>query len=91
MASGSPLSPVIVNFFMEDLEDRALTQATHKPLCLFRYVDTFVIWPHETEKLERFFDNLNGLRGNIQFTVQMEKDGHLPFLDIELYRIPIAP
>jgi len=35
-----------------------------------------------------FLDHLNGLRGNIQFTVDMEKDGHLPFRDIDIYRIP---
>jgi hypothetical protein len=88
VASGSPLSPVIASFFMEGLENRALAQATHKTLCLFRYVDAFVIWTHGTEKLERFLDHLNGLHGNIQFTVEMEKDGHLPFLGIDLYRIP---
>jgi hypothetical protein len=50
---GSPLSPVIANFFMDDFEDRALKQVTHKLLCWFRYVDdTFVIWPHGSEKLE---------------------------------------
>jgi hypothetical protein len=41
----SPLSPVIVNFFMEAFEERALAQANYKPLCWFRYVDdVFVIW-----------------------------------------------
>jgi len=41
---GSPLSPVIANFFMEDFEKNVLEQATHKPVCWFRYVDdTFVI------------------------------------------------
>jgi hypothetical protein len=41
---GSPLSLVIMNFSMEDLEERALAQATHKLLCWFRYVeDTFVV------------------------------------------------
>jgi retron-type reverse transcriptase len=39
VAMGSPLSPVIANFFMEDFEERALNQATHKPTCWYRYVD----------------------------------------------------
>jgi hypothetical protein len=43
---GSPLSPVIANFFREDFEKKAIEQATHKPVCWFRCVDdTFVIWP----------------------------------------------
>jgi hypothetical protein len=86
---GSPLSPVICNVFMDDFEERALEQAIHKPLCWFPYVDdTFVIWPHGPEKLEGFVEHLNGLHKNIQFTVETEKDGHLPFLDIDIYRRP---
>ena len=33
VAMGSPLPPVIANFFMEDFEKRALDQATLKPTC----------------------------------------------------------
>jgi hypothetical protein len=44
VAMGSPLSPVIVNFYMEDYEKAALESAPLKPRCGFRYVDdTFVI------------------------------------------------
>jgi hypothetical protein len=39
---GSPLSPVIANFYMEDFEDRALDLAPHTPLFLFHYVDNSV-------------------------------------------------
>jgi len=41
---GSPLSLVIMNFSTEDVEKKALAQATHKLLSWFRYVDdNFVI------------------------------------------------
>jgi hypothetical protein len=84
---GSPLSPVIANFFMEDFERRAIEQATHKPVCWYRYVDdTFAIWPHGRERLTEFLDHLNGLHNNIKFTMEIEKEGHLPFLDIDIYR-----
>jgi hypothetical protein len=70
---------------MEDHEKKAREQATHKPVCWFRYVDdTFVIWPQGQEKLTEFLNRLNGLHNKIQFT--MEKKGHLPFLDIDIYR-----
>jgi hypothetical protein len=83
----SPLSPVIANFFMEDIEKNAIEQATHKPVCWFIYVDdTFVIWPHGQEKLEDFLNHLNGLHNNIQFTMEKEQGGHFPFLDIDIYR-----
>jgi hypothetical protein len=74
---------------MEDIEVRALAQAAHKPLSWFRCVDdTFVIWPLESQKLERFFDHLNGLHRNTQVTVDIEIDGHLSFLGIDIYRRP---
>ena len=89
VAMGSPLSPVIAIFFMEDFETKAIEQATHKPLRWFRYVDdTFVIWPHGQEKLTEFLNHLSGLNNKIQFTMGKEEDGHLPFLDIEIYRKP---
>jgi hypothetical protein len=84
---GSPLSPVIANFFMENTEETALEGVTHEPLCWFHYVDdTFVIWPHGPGKLSQFLDHLNSVHGNIQFTVDTERYGHLPFLDINIYR-----
>ena len=83
---GSPFSPVIANFFMENFEKKAIEQATHKPVRWFRYVDdTFVIWPHGQEKLTEFLNHLNRLHNKIKFTMQKE-EGHLPFLDIDIYR-----
>ena len=87
VAMGSPLSPVIANFFMEDFENKALEQATHKLTCWYRYVDdTFAIWPHGRERLTEFLDHLNGLHSNIKFTMEIEEEGHLPFLDVDIYK-----
>jgi len=87
VAMGSPFSLVFANFFMEDFEKKAIEQATHKPVCWFRYVeDTFVIWSHEQEKLKDFLNHLNGLHNKIQFTMEKEEEDHLPFLDIDIYR-----
>jgi hypothetical protein len=69
---------------MEDFEKKAIKQATHKPVCWFRYVDDTFIWQHGQEKLTEFLNHLNGHHNKIQFT--MEKEGHLPFLDIDIYR-----
>jgi hypothetical protein len=83
---GSPLSPVNGNFFMEDFEKKSIEQATRKPVCWFRYVDnTFLIWPHGQEKLTEFLNHLNRLHNKIQFTMEIEEEGHLPFLDIDIY------
>jgi len=45
-----------------------------------------VIWPHGQDKLQEFLHHINGLHKKIQFTMEIEKDGHLPFLDIDIYR-----
>jgi hypothetical protein len=89
VAIDSPLSPVVANFFMKDFDKKAIEQVTHKPVCWFRYVDdTFVIWPHGQDKLTEFLNHISGLHKKIQFTMQKEEDGHLPFLDIDIYRKP---
>jgi hypothetical protein len=81
--------PVIANFFMENFEEEALKRATNKPLCLFRCVDdTFVIWPHKWEKLNDYHCHHNGIHKNTQFTMETETDGHIPFLDINVYKKP---
>jgi hypothetical protein len=67
-----------------DFVEMALDRAAHELLCWFRYVDdTFVIWPQDHDRLRDFLDHLN-----IQFTMETERDGHLPSLDIAIYRRP---
>ena len=87
VAMGSPLSPVIANFYMEDFEEKALSSAPLRPKCFFRYVDdTFIIWPHGPDQLKHFLDHMNSQHPNILFTMEVEKNGRLPFLDILIYR-----
>jgi hypothetical protein len=76
VALGFPFYPVTPDVFMEDFEDMILSQATHKLLCWFCYMnDTFVVWPHGPEKLLRVVDHLNGLHRN-KFSLETEKDDH---------------
>ena len=76
---GFPLYPAILGVFMEAFEDMILSQATHKRLCWFCYMDdNFVIWPHGPEKLLRFVDHMNGLHRN-KFTLETEKDDHFAY------------
>ena len=80
---GSPLSPVIANLFLEDLETRALGTYHLKPSLWLRYVDdTFVIWPHGRQSLDLFLDHLNSLHPKIEFTMEVEENNRLAFLDV---------
>ena len=63
---GSPLSPIVANIFMEDLEAETLETSPWKPKMWRRYVDdVFVIWPHGDQQLEEFHLHLNGLNPSI--------------------------
>ena len=78
---GSPLSPVVANLYMEMFEEKALRSAILQPKMWVRYIDdTFMIWPHGTEELNRFHDHLNDQHPAIQFSRE-EVDKRIPFLD----------
>jgi hypothetical protein len=86
---GSPPSPVIAIFYMEDFENAALDSAPQEPLYWLRYVDdTFVIWPHGPGEPNDFLHHLNSIHQCIQLTMETEREGHLPYLDIDIYRRP---
>jgi hypothetical protein len=43
---------------------------------------------HSPGKLTDFLDHLNSVHENVQFTMEMERDSHLSFLDINIYHRP---
>ncbi|XP_023311228.1 uncharacterized protein LOC111691923 [Anoplophora glabripennis] len=72
---------------MEDLEERAIKSAEYKPEMWLRYVDdTFVIWTHGKEKLNGFLTHLNSIHHKIQFTMEIEENNKLPFLDVSIIK-----
>jgi hypothetical protein len=84
MAMGSSLLPIVSNIFMEHFEKFALDSAQHKPSVWLRYVDdTFVVWPHGPSRLQDFLNHLNSLRPSIQFTMEIESDSAIAFLDVQ--------
>jgi hypothetical protein len=86
---GSPLSPVVANLFMQEFETKAISSSILKPKCWLRYVDdVFTIWQHGQETLPLFLDHLNSLHKDIQFTMDVEKNGRFPFLDVDIIRKP---
>ena len=79
-AMGSPVSVTVANLVMEDVEQRALTSCTIQPPFWKRYVDdTLTALPQE--QIQLFHDKLNSIEPTIQFTIETEVEGTLPFLD----------
>ena len=71
---GSPLSPIIANIFMEHSETQAIQSVQLQPSLWLRYVDdTFVIWPHSREELDKFLQHINQQHQNIRFTMVVEQ------------------
>ena len=81
-AMGSPISPIVANLLMENIEMRALQSSPDPPLLWKRFVDdTFVIIKKAHK--EEFLTHINSVDSNIQFTSEDPgPEGSLPFLDI---------
>ena len=82
---GSPVSVAIANLVMEDVEERALASYDIQLPFWKRYVDDIftvvcVDW------VQHLLEHLNSIECSIQFTVEVENDGKLPFLDVNVYR-----
>ena len=79
-AMGSPVSVVVAEIVMQNIEEQALaTYSETLPLWL-RYVDDTITAVHES-KIDEFHEHLNEQNTNIQFTKEIEENGKIPFLD----------
>lgn len=77
---GSQICPIIPNLFMEDIEMKALHNFKKTIKTWWRQVDnTFVIMKRQYMHL--FLQFLNNQEENIKFTMELEKNKSIPFLD----------
>ena len=81
---GSPVSPLVADLFLQEIETVALRSFVDPPRLWLRYVDdTFVII--KTNQVEAFHKFLNQQCDQIKFTVECENDQRsLHFLDCDL-------
>ena len=86
-AMGSPVSVVVADLVMEDIESRALTSFPSPPCFWKRYVDD-TCCAIRTDSVENFHRHLNSIEPSIQFTLEAETEGQLAFLDVLISRNP---
>ena len=80
---GSPLGPLPANVFMSSLEEKLELEGKLPPYYR-RYVDdTLTVMP-DIPTAADFLDTLNHAFSAVSFTMEIEKDGILPFLGIQL-------
>ena len=88
MGEPIPVSPLIANFYMEDLERKAISRAPAdiRPRLWKRYVDdVLAVLPKNA--ISRFKEHLNAIdhTGSIKFTHEEMSDNHIPFLDADIH------
>ena len=95
---GSPVSATVADIVMEHVEETAISTAPHPLRWWFRCVDD----SHsclKTTQVNEFHDHLNSISPHLQFTIELEENRCLPFLDtmtirsngkieVDIYRKP---
>ena len=95
---GSPISATIADIVMEHVEETAISTAPHPPRWWFRYVDDSHSRLKKTQ-VNDFHNHLNSINPYLQFTIELEENRRLPFLDtvtirsngkvvVDIYRKP---
>ncbi len=88
MAMGSPLGPTFANIFMNNLESKFLNDCPSEflPVTYHRYVDDTLTSFSDLSHAQLFLNYINQIHPNINFTMDIESDNKISFLDILITR-----
>ena len=88
VAMGSPLGPALANAFLCHHESHWLEDCplSFVPVFYARYVDDIFVLLKSHEHIARLSNFLSSKHVNIRFTFEVENNGILPFLDVNVYR-----
>jgi len=81
---GSPLSPVIADIVLQDLEEKVLNNINLNLSFYYRYIDDIILAAppdHFTNILNIF----NSFHNRLQFTIEFENNRNISFLDLSLH------
>ena len=84
---GAPLSRLMEKIYVENLENWALNSYFLNHVFLGRYMDDVIsLWNYGEAEIRGFLDHLNTYDQNLQFTLEVEIENKLPFLDVLIIR-----
>ena len=76
----APVSVVVAEIVMQNIEEQALATYTRTVPLWLRYVDDTFTAIHK-DGIDDFHEHLNRQNADIQFTKEIEENGKIPFLD----------
>lgn len=80
---GSALAPVLSEVFLQYIENNIFKQDFKDLQLYMRYVDDcLIIWNGTEDKLRSFLNTFNQQDPDIKFTIELENNHSLPFLDV---------
>lgn len=79
---GSPISPVIADIVMQDLEEFCLNNLNFRLPFFIRYVDD-ILTMIPINKLDEILKVFNSYHNRLQFTSEVEQDGTINFFGIK--------
>ena len=87
---GNALSPIIANLYMEFYETKILSKVLPSHVIWLRYIDDVLCALPVDLDPDSLLNKINELNKNIQFTLEIEKESSIPFLDLRLHRLGTA-
>ena len=85
VAMGSPLGPLMANVFMCSLEEK-LSKSNKLPSVYNRFVDDTLTTQSNLDSATSFLSTLNNCHPSLTFTMEVEVEGKLPFLGMEIVK-----
>lgn len=88
LAMGSPLSPLLAEIFMANLETTIEQTEPFKHIIFwYRYVDDVLAgFTGTSRQLTKFLAHINSIHPKIKFTIEEERNNEINFLDITIKR-----
>ena len=84
---GSPLGPVIANIFTVELEKILIPKLDKEVKLWRRFVDDTICFV-KMDSLNHVLLTINSFHKNIKFTMEIEQNSAIPFLEVLLIRTP---